>query len=176
MEDGFIINDDDNQANSETRIRPSRFSAASLNASALVLAVIFLLSLAEIVLRYFFHSPIVWVFDINSYLLCATIFLALPYVVDSGGSITISLLTDLLRGRVADRTHAVLEFIAAVTCLVIAAFFFDNATIQFEGSVMTIATLTIPQWVLSAAAVYGFMTAAFFHFRRAVILLRLPQA
>lgn len=75
-----------------------------------VLVTMMLLTVADVILRYFFARPIVGSVELTEYMLVPIIFLALPWCTIKGGNPKV----DIIVGRLPLRVRAALE---SITCL-----------------------------------------------------------
>ena len=91
-------------------------------ASILVYPVI-LVVMTQVVLRYGFHSPTIWVHETSAFMFGALCVAAGGYVILRGGHITI----DLVSGRLAPRKRAVLEMVLSLF------FFFFVYLVLWQG-------------------------------------------
>ncbi len=91
--------------------------------SILVYPVI-LVVLTEVVLRYGFNSPTIWVHETSAYLFGAIAVAGGGYVILHGGHISI----DLVSGRLAPRKRAILELVLSLF------FFFFVFIVLWQGS------------------------------------------
>ena len=83
-----------------------------------------LVVLAEVILRYGFNSPTIWVHETSAYLFGALCVAAGGYVMLHGGHITI----DLISGRLSPRKRAVLELVLSLF------FFFFVIIVLWQGT------------------------------------------
>lgn len=129
-------------------------------------AALVVISLWEVVLRYLFNHPTMWAYDVSSYLLCFCSMAALPKVVESGSSISITLLIEALGEKLADFMRGAIEVVAGTTCIfvsVVAAFI---AAEQYADGNVTVAAVAIPKWWLTLIVCYGFGLSGVMHFLR----------
>jgi len=124
--------------------------------SSTALSVIVAAYCYEVVSRYFFDHPTLWVSDLVAFLLFISIFLMIPEVTRSGGHVSVTLLEDRLSERANERLQRVLALLSAVVC-------FSGAWIsglenvrQFVHEITTVSVYPMPKWCLSSAVTYGF--------------------
>lgn len=109
----------------------------------------------EIVARYMFNSPLNWSADFGSYMLCASVFLALPKVTAEGAHPSISFAVDRLTGSTHARYTRALIGITAVVVAIVCVFVAKEAWLQFLQETLTPMANQIPRWWLSAVACFG---------------------
>ncbi len=127
-------------------------------AAALAAACVGLTALAyvaEIVARYALNSPLNWSADFGSYMLCASVFLALPKVTAEGSHPSISFAIDRLVGATHARYTRALIWITAVVAAIVCVFVVKEAYLQFQQDTLTPMANQIPRWWLTAIASFG---------------------
>ncbi|MBL0715465.1 MAG: TRAP transporter large permease subunit [Desulfosarcina sp.] len=95
----------------------SSFSGTVAGLGMLIAAII---TTYEVVLRHFFHSPTIWVYDISCYILIWFGFLSASYGLKEGSHIHV----DILVGRMSDRTRIPLEAISSAVVFIYASVLF----------------------------------------------------
>jgi TRAP-type C4-dicarboxylate transport system permease small subunit len=136
--------------------------------SAASTATIVLVSFVEIVSRYFLSQPTIWSLDLTTYLLCLSIFTALPAVVLQGKSISVNICLDMLHPRPRETADRMIETLSALVCLVILVIFVRVAITQYNSGLSTTGYFSIPKYLLTVTAATGFSLAAIMHLFRAV--------
>ena len=143
-----------------------------LTALAAVLAAVGLICITtfyvyEVVTRYFFNSPTSWVSDFVSYLLCISIFLALPKVTKDKGHVAVTILVDILPAQIAKPIYSVISLVGFI-CLTFAAGVSLKENIrQYEKGIDTLAIISIPQWWVSSFITFGLFMSALYLIRYA---------
>jgi len=115
---------------------------------------------AEVVARYFFSAPLNWSGDFSGYLLCVSVFLALPKVTADRAHVAVSLLIEVMRPQTRRRYLRGLWYVTAVVCAFITYFIAVEGVRQFNEHVLTSAANQIPKWWISAVTCYGLASAA----------------
>jgi len=69
----------------------------------------------EVILRYFFNRPQVWVIELSEYALLYITFLGAAWVLKSGGHVTVDLFTDFL----GSRGRAICSLISFIVCFIV---------------------------------------------------------
>jgi TRAP-type C4-dicarboxylate transport system permease small subunit len=115
---------------------------------------------AEVVARYFFSAPLNWSGDLSGYLLCVSVFLALPKVTADRAHVAVSLIIEVMRADTRRPYLRVLWCVTAVVCAFITYFIAVEGVRQFNEHVLTSAANQIPKWWISAVACYGLASAA----------------
>lgn len=110
---------------------------------------------AEIVARYALNSPLNWSADFGSYMLCASVFLALPKVTAEGQHPSISFAVDRLTGTTHARYTRALIWITALVVAIVSVFMLREAHLQYDRETLTPMANQIPRWWLTAVACFG---------------------
>jgi len=121
----------------------------------------------ETVSRYFFAAPTSWSNEVVAYALCIGTFLALPEVTRQGGHISISILTDVLRGGVRKIVTQVIAGVAGIVCLYVGWVLLDANISQVARGEMLTRITPIPKIWISAWITYGFLGASLHFLRQA---------
>ena len=88
--------------------------------AGVLLIFVMLVVCAEIVLRYFFHSPTLWVLEISEVLLLYITFLGTAWLLKREGHVKMELLLSRLNPRNRGLLNSITSVIAAISCLVVA--------------------------------------------------------
>lgn len=128
--------------------------------SGLALAAIFILTLNEVCMRYFFNAPTSWASDVNQWFFALAVILVIPEIARTNGHIAITVLIERLSHRkkiVAERVLAITSFLM---CL--AAFYITGMETlrQFNTGIETIWVSPIPKWWISVAIPFGLLLTA----------------
>lgn len=121
----------------------------------------------EVAARYFFNAPTVWANALVSYLLCATIFLAMPELTRQAAHITITVLTDRVRGGAAIVLRAGISLVSASACVLAAWFSLDATLGQYAQDIWTNPPFAVPKWTLSVVIPYAMLSSAVYFGRHA---------
>jgi C4-dicarboxylate transporter DctQ subunit len=94
------------------------------NGIFLIIAGIFIVFLVlsvslEVVLRYFFNSPTIWVVEIAEYILVYIPFLAGAWVLKRGGHVRMDLVLNRLSPKNQYLVNAITSFVGAVICFIL---------------------------------------------------------
>lgn len=109
----------------------------------------------EIVARYALNSPLNWSADFASYMLCTSVFLALPKVTADGAHPSISFAVDRLTGATHARYTRLLILVTAVVVAIVSAFVIQEVLVQYRQETLTPMANQIPRWWLTAVASFG---------------------
>ena len=138
-------------------------AAAALAAIGLILIVTFYVY--EVVTRYLFDSPTAWVSDFVSYLLCISVFLALPKVTRDRGHVAVTILVDSLPNRIAGVIHTIISVIGFLCLGFAACVSFAENLRQFSKNIETLAIVSVPQWWVSSFITFGLAFSAVYMLR-----------
>lgn len=119
----------------------------------------------EVVARYFFSAPTIWVASLVAYLLCASIFLVLPELTREKAHIFISVVPDMMTSRQATRLIKLGRVVGVVACLLAAWFCADATYTQFTRGLYTVNEWDVPKWMVSIFIPYGLLSSGL-HFLR----------
>jgi TRAP-type C4-dicarboxylate transport system permease small subunit len=110
----------------------------------------------DTVLRYVFHSPLLWSIDVVSrYLMVATFYLAISYAFHKGDHIRLLACRPLFGTRLKGVADAVIYLASAVIFAVIFWRFTVVAIEQFETAEAAIGAYLYPTWISSALVALG---------------------
>jgi C4-dicarboxylate transporter DctQ subunit len=133
--------------------------------AAVCLTVIVCAFTYEVCARYFFVAPTKWASSLVAYMLVYMVFLAMPELTRLRVHIFISIILDTMTVRNATLLQRVTYIVAAIACIVAAAFCIDATYKQYLGNVYTVNEWRVPKWVLSAAIPYGLLSTGIYYFR-----------
>lgn len=123
-------------------------------AAVLIIFAMVLVS-AEVVCRYFLHSPIIWSFEITEWTLLFICFLGTAWLLKKEGHVKVELLTDRLKLK----TQAIFGIISSVLGVVICLFFVSYGLLvavdYFQRGVYDPTVLELPKWVLASGVPFG---------------------
>jgi TRAP-type C4-dicarboxylate transport system permease small subunit len=88
-----------------------------LGAASLIL--LSLLTFADVLLRYFFNSPIVGSFELTEYLLIPIVFFAIPWATKEKSNVRV----DLIVGRIRKNRRAIIYGISCVLSIIVTSVF-----------------------------------------------------
>jgi TRAP-type C4-dicarboxylate transport system permease small subunit len=131
---------------------------ASAAAAMIVFTVIFVP--LDVASRYFFGSPITWVYEVTEYILLMVPCLAMAWLARHNGHVVIDVATSRLgersRARLASATH----FAVAATCAFVAWFGFAVTLASFRAGAVIENVLQTPQWTIYVCIPLGFALTA----------------
>jgi len=139
--------------------------AAILAAIGLILIVVFYVF--EVITRYAFDSPTAWVNDFVSYILCISVFLALPKVTRDRGHVAVTILVDGLPSRISGVIHTIICVIGFLSLSFAAYVSFGENLRQYVKNIETLAIVAVPQWWISSFITLGLLLSAFYMLRHA---------
>lgn len=133
-------------------------------AAACLLTGIGVLYCLEAFLRYALNAPTLWSVEMVTYLMLATIFLALPHVTRSGAHIAVTIVMDLYP-RLGARLQRAFHALGAALCGTLAWIAFEESHRQYAEGVETLVNYPIPKWWVSAWIVFGLGSACLWYLR-----------
>jgi len=115
----------------------------------------------EVVCRYFFKSPTIWVQEISTYLYMWTMLAAAAYTLKIKKHISVDLIIVHLPTRARVLLEIATSLIGAVFCTIVAvqAYEMIAATMQFDK--VSATPLRIPMWIPQSALFIGFLLLTF---------------
>lgn len=127
---------------------------------ATLLALMTILTFAQVVLRYAFNSGLVWSLEATTYMFAALVLFGMSYGVRTQTHIAV----DMLARRLPKRARKIVNLVAIAACLA-------YALLMLYGSAVFIDRLMIlgnhardipaPKWLLTATMPLGFTLLAF---------------
>ncbi|WP_027389667.1 TRAP transporter small permease [Chrysiogenes arsenatis] len=133
--------------------------------SAWSLALIVIIILKEVVMRYFFNAPSSWATDVNTWLLALSIMLALPEITRTNGNVAITVIVDKLGSSKQMIMRRSVAFLGCVVCLVVCYIASLETIRQYDLGIATLWVSPIPKWWISSVIPVGFFLTAV-HFLR----------
>lgn len=128
---------------------------AGAAASGLIFLFMMLAVCVDVVMRYWFQSPMGWVVEVCEYLLLYVTFLGAAWLLRKNGHVRV----DLVYFYLSERTVARLKFLTAVAGALACAILFVigcQATIDaFIRGTPEIKTLSVPKWTMLWVIPYG---------------------
>jgi C4-dicarboxylate transporter DctQ subunit len=130
-------------------------------ASGLGILVMGIILTYEVVCRYFFNSPTIWVQETSTYLYMWTMLAAASYTLQAGKHVHVDLVIDRLPTRPRALLEAVTSAVGAIFCAIVSiqAYEMIAATVRF-GKVSA-TPLRVPLWIPESALLMGFVLLTF---------------
>src|SRR3989304_924795 len=91
---------------------------AAVLAAAMVMFVMLSMA-AEVVMRYFLHSPLIWVVEVSETLLLFIAFLGAPWLLRGEGHIRVDLVVNILRPKTRAMLDILTSIIGTLCCAVV---------------------------------------------------------
>jgi TRAP-type C4-dicarboxylate transport system permease small subunit len=132
-----------------------KVNTASIAVACVLIVLMTLLTLWEVITRYFFRQPAMWTFPVTSYMLLYSVMLAAAYTLQKGGHVRVEVFVELL----PPGPRRWVERLAHVLGLVFVLIFLQQATrhtwrLLLEGD-RDISTLSVPLWIPSIVMTVG---------------------
>ena len=122
----------------------------------------------EVVARYAFNAPTEWAVPLVSYLLAASIFLAMPELTRRSAHVSINVLIENAPPLRAKILLFVTRVLAAGACL-LAAWISGEATLsQYTFGYSTNPPLAVPKWCVSIFVPFGMLSSSIYFLRQLV--------
>lgn len=123
--------------------------------AAVLIAFATLLVTAEVIFRYFLHSPIIWAFEITEWTLLFVCFLGTAWLLKKEGHVKVELLTDRLKPKTQAFFGIVSSLLGIIICLFFIWYGLDVAVDYFQRGVHDPTVLELPKWVLISGIPFG---------------------
>lgn len=110
----------------------------------------------EIVMRYFFNRPQIWVLETTEYILVFMTFLGSAWVLSRGGHVKMDLVVARLHARSQAMLNVICSVLGAISCLVCTFFSAQATWSHFLRGVTTATVLGIPKAPILTIIPLGF--------------------
>jgi len=104
----------------------------------------------EVVMRYFFNSPTIWVVEISGYTVLWIPLLGAAWALRQGSHVRMDLITEQLSPKSMSVLNMITAVIAAIICLVITFFGIKVGIDLYQTNFLTQTGLMLPKWPLVA--------------------------
>jgi len=119
------------------------------------LAAMMIIITADVILRYFFNSPIDGSLELIRFVLVLTVLLAIPYTTVKRQHVCIDIITAKLNETARSRLDAIMVFIALILTSLIVWRSVQYAALMYQTNEMS-AILRIPIWPFVSVVAFGF--------------------
>jgi len=102
----------------------------------------------DVVLRYFFNRPVVWVLEICEYILLYIVFLGAAWVLREEGHIRVGLLVDQLSSKTQSMFNVITSILGLMVCIVLSIYGTQVTWDYFLRSVPTLEFLKLPKFLV----------------------------
>lgn len=123
-------------------------------AGVIVLAIMMAVS-ADVLLRFFFASPLSWVLQFTEYGLLYVVFLGAPWLQQERGHVAVDLLTSRLSPRYSQLFARLASLVGAVTFAIIAWYGFVLTSEQFLTGSVTADLIAVPRYLITMVIPFG---------------------
>ena len=118
---------------------------------------------AEVIMRYFFNRPTMWVMETSEWTLLFITFLGAAWVLKREGHIRMDLLITRLNPRASAILNSITSILCAATMLVVAWYAVEATWDTLQRGVLTYGRLELPIYFVTAViAVGSFLLSAQF--------------
>ncbi len=121
---------------------------------ALIISIMLLVALG-VIMRHFFHRPIVWVNEITEICLVFILYLSTAWVLKKEGHVVMDLLVNKLGAKSRDLTNVITSILAAIICLIITAYGIRVGWDYFQIDFTYAGSFLIPAFLLEAVVPLG---------------------
>ena len=113
--------------------------------------VLTLLTSLDAILRYVFNAPLIWAYDISTYLMGVCVFFGIPYTELKEGHVNVDVFFMRLstKGRLV--ANAILRLIMLVVCLVLTWAGLSRTLMALRDNAATVGVVRIPKYPIEMA-------------------------
>ncbi len=102
----------------------------------------------DVVLRYFFNRPTIWVLEICEYILLYVVFLGAAWVLKEEGHVRVGLVVDRLSPKTQALINMITSIVGALVCLTLTWYGVQVTWNHFVRGVPSIEMLHLPQFLV----------------------------
>lgn len=137
-----------------------------------ILIVFLMLSVCwEVVMRYFFNSPTIWVVELASYSVLWITFLGAPWILKEKGHVKMDLLLEALSWENRRLFNLITSLFAAGICLLVGYYGTVSTIDLYQTGFKTQTVLMLPKWPLVSVIPLGMFLTALELCRKSIFLL-----
>ncbi len=122
----------------------------------------------EVICRYVFDSPTIWVQEISIYLFMWTMLAASSYTLQTGKHVSVDLFLDRMRGRTRTAFNGITGIIGMVYCAIVSVQAYQMLALSIKFGKLSATPLRVPLWIPQSALLIGFVLLTFQFFFMAV--------
>lgn len=130
-----------------------------VTASAVVVGVLILMSVlmvtADVIGRYFFHTPLGWVLEVTEHFLVCIPFLAMAWLVRDDRHVRIDALVRALPARGQIALNIAVSLLGGLVCGVATYFAIETAFDHYMRGIVTYGIYPVPKFMLIAVVAFG---------------------
>ncbi len=136
-------------------------------ASSILIAGMMLIIVYDVIMRYFFNKPTVWVQVVSEYLLVYICFLAAAWILRNGGHIRIGLLIDSLKPRNQALMNSITTTIGTLVCLTLLWQSSERLWKLIREGTQPLLVFSFPDWTIYIVIPVGSLLLTI-HFARKI--------
>jgi C4-dicarboxylate transporter DctQ subunit len=114
--------------------------------AALIMVFITIAVCRDVVMRYFFASPSIWVVQVCEYALLWMVFLASTWLLREGGHVSVDIVSGRLKGNPKSILRIVMYSIGGMACLVLAIFATQYTYESVVHHITDVRAVTVPKY------------------------------
>ncbi|MCB1756807.1 MAG: TRAP transporter small permease [Gammaproteobacteria bacterium] len=127
---------------------------------ALLTGLLTLILTAQVILRYFFNSPLFWAEEVAVQILISATFIGVSYLIHTGRLVRVDFLILLSQGALRHWGERALDVVGLLT-LIVLCYFATDWIMRPEVRADLSPTTQLPRWYNYAVLVVAFYTMAF---------------
>ena len=131
----------------------------ALLAGAMLVFAILAIS-AEVIMRYFFHRPLLWVVDVTESLLLYVVFLGAAWLLKTEGHVMVDIVFNKMNPKVQGTLNVATSILGVGACLALAWFAGRATWVSFQQGVVLMGGITYPKYALLAVIPLGSLVLA----------------
>ena len=120
----------------------------------------------EIIMRYFFKQPLIWVVELTEYGLLYITFLAAPWLLRHEGHVKVDVILNLFSAKWRNRLGLISSALGLGVCLVLAVFGAQTAWDHYVRKIFKITVMQFPTWIVLLCIPIGSLVLALRFVRR----------
>lgn len=102
----------------------------------------------DVVMRYFFNRPIVWVLEICEYILLYIVFLGTAWLLKEEGHVRVGLIVDRLSPKTQAMINVITSILGLIICIVLSIYGTQVTWDCFQRGVPTLEFLKLPKFLV----------------------------
>jgi C4-dicarboxylate transporter DctQ subunit len=116
--------------------------------AAFLLAFIMVTICIDVVLRYFFLSPMIWVTEVTEYSLLWVTFLGTAWLLRKKGHVIMDLVVNKIKPEHQAKLNIIMSLIGLIVCLLLTTYGIKVILNVFERQLLLSTILTPPAWII----------------------------
>lgn len=116
--------------------------------AALIMVFITIAVCRDVVMRYFFARPSIWVVQTCEYALLWIVFLATTWLLREGGHVSVDILFARLKGKTKSILSIIMYSVGGLACLILTIFAVQYTYQSIVGHITDVRAVTVPKYAV----------------------------